>query len=228
MIPWVQLDKTTVPGGGELKLMRRGTEFWIMAGAITLMNSRLSGSEVALAQLACGRVRHLPQPRLLIGGLGMGFTLRAAMAELGPEAGIVVAELVPAVVAWAKGPMESIFGDCLADPRVEIHVGDVGVLMAESTGRFDAILLDVDNGPDGLTRGANDGLYGLKGLRSAWRTLNSGGVLLIWSAGPDKGFTQRLAQAGFVAEEVKVRAHGGKGARHVIWVATKGAPPAGR
>ena len=126
MIPWSLLDTAQVPGGGELRLKQRGAEFSIMLGQNELMNSRLSGSEEALATIACGRIRDRKAPRILIGGLGMGFTLRAALAALGPDARIVVAELVPAVVAWARGPMAEVFGDSLTDPRVSIREADVG------------------------------------------------------------------------------------------------------
>lgn len=225
MIPWSLLDTAKVPDGyGELRLMRRGEEFSIMSGAIELMNSRLSGSEKALAALACARLGPVAKPRLLIGGLGMGFTLRAALAETGPKAEIVVAELVPAVVAWARGPMAGIFGTSLTDPRVRLVEGDVGDLIRAGGAAYDAILLDVDNGPGGLMRAANDGLYDASGLRAARAALRPGGVLAVWSSGPDRDFTARLRRAGFTVEEARVRANGkGGGARHVIWIAAKAA-----
>ena len=204
-------------GGGELRLMRRGAEFSIMSGTIELMNSRISGSEEQLATMACRRMGDRKRPKLLIGGLGMGFTLRAALAELGDEARLVVAELVPAVAAWARGPLAEIFGDCLTDPRVEIRIADVGRLIRRGSSSYDAILLDVDNGPSGLTRKANDGLYDIDGLTAARMALQPGGVLAVWSSGPDRNFTRRLRRAGFDAEEVTVRANG---ARRVIWIAT--------
>lgn len=220
MIPWEHLDTAQAPGGGELKLMRRGAEYSIMAGAIELMNSRLSGSEEALATLACARIRGRKAPRMLIGGLGMGFTLRAALAELPADAHVTVAELVPAVVAWARGPMAHIFAGSLDDGRVAVRETDVGALIAAARGGFDAILLDVDNGPGGLTRAANDSLYAPAGLAAARRALRPGGVLAVWSSGPDERFTQRLRKAGYAVEDVRVRAHAGRGARHVIWLAT--------
>src|SRR5579862_7864867 len=156
MIPWSVLDTAQVPGGGgELRLKQRGSEFSIMLDHNELMNSRLSGSEEALATIACEKIRRHKTPRILIGGLGMGFTLRAALAALGSDARIVVAELVPAVVAWAQGPMAEVFGASLTDPRVDIREMDVGVSMRSSPSAFDAILLDVDNGPEGLTRKSN-------------------------------------------------------------------------
>ena len=223
MIPWEKLDTALVPGtDGELRLMRRGTEFSIMLGSNELMNSRLSGSEAALATLAAKKIEAVNNPHLLIGGLGMGFTLRAALAVLGAEARIVVAELVPAVVAWARGPMAAIFGDSLSDPRVSIWEMDVTEIIRSHHSNFDAILLDVDNGPEGLTRQANDGLYSSTGLRAAHTALRPGGVLAVWSSGPSPPFTKRLREAGFSVNEVAVRATGrGGGARHIIWIAVK-------
>lgn len=227
MIPWRLLDSASVPGGeGNLRLMQRGAEFSIRLDQYELMNSRLSGSEEALAAIACDRIKSRTAPRVLIGGLGMGFTLRAALASLGPDAGVTVAELVPAVVTWARGPMRDVFGNSLADPRVSIREADVGELIRSSPSTFDAILLDVDNGPDGLTRKANDALYELRGLRAARRALRTGGVLAIWSAKPDPKFTHRLGQANFDVDMLKVPARGSRGSKnHVIWIATR---PAGK
>lgn len=222
MIPWSLLDTAQVPGGGEIRLMRRDTEFSIMLGSNTLMNSRLSGSEEALASLAYDRIRTRPRPKILIGGLGMGFTLRAALAEVGADAEITVAELVPAVVTWARGPMKEVFGTSLDDPRVTVRETDVGELIESGRATYDAILLDVDNGPDGLTRQSNDGLYGLSGLKATHTALTPGGVLAVWSSKPDQGFVQRMGKAGFVANEIRARANGKRGGmRHIIWIATK-------
>lgn len=222
MKPWTQLDAAPIPGGGVLKLMRRGEdEFSITLGHNELMNSRLRGSEEALATLAIERIGQRPRPRLLIGGLGMGFTLRAALAALPRDADIVVVELLPAVVAWARGPLAPLFAGCLDDPRVSVREADVAAAIREEEARYDAILLDVDNGPDGLMVETNDRLYDLAGLSHAKAALRPGGVLAIWSAGPDRGFTQRLRQAGFSVEERTVRARaGGGGAKHVIWLAS--------
>ena len=219
MIPWRQLDCAEIPGGGELRLKQRGAEFSIMLGANELMNSRLHGSEQALAKLACKKIRGRRQPRVLIGGLGMGFTLRAALGELAGDAAITVAELVPAVVAWARGPMAALFGGSLDDPRVTVRDADVGQLIRQATAGFDAILLDVDNGPEGLSRAENDGLYDLPGLAAARAALSDGGVLAVWSSGPDVQFTRRLRQTGFEVDEVKIRANGTRGARQIIWIA---------
>jgi spermidine synthase len=228
MIPWLQIDTARVPGADvELRLMRRGDEFSMMLGPNELMNSRLSGSEEALATLVCRRIEAVKAPHLLIGGLGMGFTLRAALAVLGSEARIMVAELVPAVIAWARGPMAGIFGDSLSDPRASLVSADVMEVIRSHVSAFDAILLDVDNGPEGLVREANDALYNLKGLKAIRRALRPGGVLAVWSSEPNPSFSRRLGDAGFDINEVAVRATTKrKGARHVIWFATR--PEGGR
>lgn len=223
MIPLRQIDVAPVPDTkAELRLMQRGSEFSIMLGQNELMNSRLSGSEQALATLVCRRLQQLEQPRLLIGGLGMGFTLRAALAQLGDRASIVVAELIPAVVTWAHGPMQDVFAGCLADKRVDVRIVDVAELIEAGREAFDAILLDVDNGPEALVRDANNALYDASGLAAAHRALRSGGILAVWSSGPNAQFARRLRDGGFAVEEVKVRAVSkGGGARHVIWLATR-------
>jgi spermidine synthase len=224
VIPWSLLDTAQVPGGGdELRLLRRGAEFSIKLGNNELMNSRLSATEQALATIACEKIRTHERPRILIGGLGMGFTLRAALVVLGQQAHIIVAELVPAVVAWARGPMAEVFGNSLADPRVHIREADVGDLIGSGRSAYDAILLDVDNGPEGLTRKANDRLYDLDGLAAAYMALRPGGVLAIWSSRPDPKFTQRLRKTGFDVVENPVRAKGPQGgAQHFIWIAMRG------
>lgn len=222
MIPWIRLDAVQLDDGVELRLMRRGDEFSIMLGSNELMNSRLSGSEEALANLAAEKLQGSPRPRMLIGGLGMGFTLRAALETLSDDARITVAELVPQVIGWARGPMAPVFDGCLDDPRVSLFEGDVGALIRGGEGVWDAILLDVDNGPDGLTRQGNDALYSAAGLASAHRALSPGGVFSVWSSAPDAAFTRRLKRAGFAVTEVPTRASTKKrGARHMIWVAVK-------
>lgn len=224
MTPWTLLDTAQVPGnGGELRLYQRGSEFSIkLTGRGELMNSRVHGSEDALAEMTCARLVDGGAPRLLIGGLGMGFTLAAALRHLGSEAQVVVAELVPAVVSWNRGVLGEHAGCPLDDSRVTVRVGDVaGILRAERQA-YDGILLDVDNGPEGLTRKANDWLYGVNGLNAAYGALRPHGVLAVWSAGPDRDFAQRLRKVGFDVDEVRVRAHGSKGARHVIWFARRG------
>ena len=225
------LDTAPIPGGGELKLYRQGDDFSIRVSGIRagggneLMNSRLHGSEDRLAELACVPVAGRPVPRVLVGGLGMGYTLAAALRHLGATAEVVVAELVPGVVDWNRGPLGACAGHPLDDPRTQVHVGDVGDLIRATRAGFDAILLDVDNGPEGLVHRSNDWLYSPEGLQAAKAALRPGGILAVWSAGPDPRFTLRLRKCGYDVQEVNVRAHGNKGARHLVWVAV---PAAGR
>ena len=222
MIPWVHLDTSPVPGEQDvLRLLQRGDEFSIMIGTIELMNSRRRGSEEALATLTCARLQDRPQARVLIGGLGMGFTLRAALESLGPQAQVVVAELVPAVTAWARGPLAHLFAGSLDDPRVELRVEDVTRAIQSGPERYDAILLDVDNGPEGLTSRANDRLYDIWGLKRARYALRPDGILAVWSGGRDRKFKARLQRCGFSVDEVRVHAHGSSGRRHVLWLATR-------
>lgn len=225
MQPWILLDRASVPGnGGELLLRQRGEEFSIsLSGRGELMNSRVHGSEDALAEQTCARLTEPARARLLIGGLGMGFTLAAALRRLGDQARVVVAELVPAVVTWNRGPLGERAGQPLQDPRVQVREEDVARVLRSTQEGYDAILLDVDNGPEGLTRKENDWLYDVNGLTAAYAALRPGGVLAVWSAGPDRDFVQRLNKVGFRVDEVRVHAHGSKGARHVIWFASRGA-----
>jgi spermidine synthase len=223
MIPRELIATAKVPGGAELRLVRHAGDHIIMAGNIELMSSRVGGSEEALATMTCERLRKGISPHLLIGGYGMGFTLRAALAKLDAKARITVAELVPDIIAWARGPMAGLTAGCLDDPRVRILHGDIAAEIASSSKRYDAILLDVDNGPSGLSRAANDGLYSMNGLALARAALKPGGVLAIWSATPDAAFTRRLQTSGYRTEEVTVRARSnGKGPRHTIWFAARG------
>lgn len=224
MTPWILLDSAAVPGNdGELRLYRRNDEFSIkVVGGSELMNSRVHGSEQALAEQTCARLADSVKPRLLIGGLGMGFTLAAALRHVGDQARVVVAELVPAVVEWNRGLLGECAGHPLQDPRVTVREGDVARVLKAGQQAYDAILLDVDNGPEGLTRRQNDWLYGMDGLNAAYAALRPRGVLAVWSAGPDPAFLQRLRKVGFKVDEVRVRAHGSKGARHIIWFARRG------
>ena len=221
MIPWELLDTTTIPGEAEaMRLYRRGAEYSIRIGHHELMNNREHGSEDALADLVCQRLHG--DVRVLVGGLGMGYTLIAVLKNVSRKSEVVVSELVPAVVRWHRGVLAHVSQGALDDPRVTIREADVAHVIAEERNGFDAILLDVDNGPAGLTSKTNDRLYGLNGLRSAYAALRPKGILAVWAADPDPRFTKRLQQVGFTAEEVRVRGHGRKGQRYLIWLATRG------
>lgn len=222
MLPRVLLGTASIPGTDtQLQLYRSGDLFSIkILGRGDLMNSRVHGSEKALAELTCKQLGHTPTPRVLIGGLGMGFTLAAALETLGPGAEVVVAELVAEVVEWNRTLIGAPAGHPLDDPRSSVYVGDVADLIRAEAGGFDAILMDVDNGPEALVRRANDWLYGDAGLRAARAALRPRGVLGFWSAGPDRAFGKRLASSGFAVREHVVRPHrAGKGPRHTIWIA---------
>lgn len=222
MTPRELIDTAAVPGGQELKLYRRGADHMIVLDRNELMSSRMSGSEKALAVMTLERLKGRKDPHLLIGGYGMGFTLRAALAGMGQGGRATVVELVPKIIAWARGPMAELAAGCLDDPRVRLIEGDVVAEIASARAGYDAILLDVDNGPDGLTAPANDRLYSSSGLAIAKAALKPGGILAIWSAAPDAAFTRRLCDAGFLVDEVAVKARdNGKGPRHVIWFAQK-------
>lgn len=220
MIPRELIDTAQVPGGDEMRLFRRGADYMIVLGGNELMNTRMSGSEEALATMTCQRLGKRRSPHLLVGGYGMGFTLRAALGVLSADARLTVAELVPEIIEWARGPMADLTAGCLDDPRVTLLGRDVLDLIAEGRGTYDAILLDVDNGPEGLTRAKNDNLYSGRGLRAAREALRPDGVLAIWSAHRDAPFARRLHETGFNVDEVAVRARSnGKGGHHVIWFA---------
>lgn len=222
MIPWQTLGQAVVPGEqAPLILQQRGEEFAIRIGGIALMSSLMHGSEEILAERACARIAGRADACVLVGGLGMGYTLRAALRPLAFTARVVVAELIPAVVEWNRGPLAHLAEHPLADPRVSVHLGDIAGLMRTSRGAFDAILMDVDNGPKGLTRAANDWIYSAAGLRAAFDSLRPGGVYGVWSVHPDAEFTRRLARAGFDAEEEHVRARRNRGGRHTLWFATR-------
>ena len=216
------LGTAQVPGGEKLELYSHGHDFMIVLQRNELMSTRMRHSEEQLAELTLARVER-PDPHLLIGGYGMGFTLRAALAAR-PQVRATVAEIVPEIVAWARGPMAELTAGSLDDPRVTLGMGDVSAFIDDAadgtTERYDAILLDVDNGPDGLVRAQNGRIYSFQGLRAAKAALAPGGVLAVWSAAPDAAFTRRLEKAGFAVEEVEVRARpNGKGPRHTIWFA---------
>jgi len=220
MNPWEELDRVNLPGAKVMSLNRRGHEYSIRVGLQELMNSRMHASEEAMAGLALGGLAEAAKPRVLVGGLGMGFTLAACNACLPPGAIIDVAELSEAVIRWNRGPLAELAGRPLDDGRVRVHQGDVRRLLERSPGCYDAVLLDVDNGPHGLTQPSNAWLYGRKGLGRIRRALKPGGVLSVWSAARDEGFTARLRAERYSPETHMVRARpNGKGPKHTIWIA---------
>jgi len=221
MNAWELLGQTRTPAGDEMALTRRSGEYVILASGKSLMSSRMHGSEEALATFGVRRARTLEQPSVLVGGLGMGFTLRATLDLLPPAAHVVVAELVPALVEWNRGPLGPLADHPLEDPRVAVEIGDVGAAIRASRDRFDAILLDVDNGPAAFTASDNQALYDDRGLAAARLALKAGGVLAVWSAREDRRFEQRLRYAGFTVIVERVRARLKKGGpRHTIFLAT--------
>ena len=229
MIPWEPLGRTATPGGEEMTLMRRSGEYVILAGGRPLMSSRMHGSEEALADVACRQTRGMDEPSVLVGGLGMGFTLRATLDALPGTATVVVSELVAGVVEWNRGPLGTLAGHPLADPRTRVEVGDVAALLRDSRRRFDAVLLDVDNGPEAFTTPGNTWLYGDQGLAAIRSALAENGTLAVWSAREDRRFEQRLRYAGFTIEVVRVRGRLKKGGpRHVIFVGRLQAPDSRR
>ncbi len=224
MIPWKLLDTAPIPGtDGELQLHQRNTEFSIsIVGGGVLMSTRAHGSEDALAEVTCKKIAARPDPRVLIGGLGMGFTLAAALRHLGDNAQVVVAELVPAVVKWNQGELGEHAGHPLRDARTTVREGDVARVLKSERRAYDAILLDVDNGPEGLTRKKNNWLYSIEGLTASYSALRPEGLLAVWSAGPDRSFTERLKKVGFKVRQNRVREHNNKGDLHTIWLAERG------
>ena len=219
MKPWELLGQTQTPDGSDMTLMRRDTEIVILANGKPLMSSRMHGSEEALAVMGCRHARTLEEPCVLIGGLGMGFTLRATLDLLPPGASVVVAELVPAVVEWNSGPLGPLAGHPLKDRRVRVEEGDVAATLRGSTDRFDAVLLDVDNGPVAFTASENANLYDDHGIAAARNALRAGGVLAVWSAWDDRKFEKRLRRGGFSVEVERVRARLKKGGpRHTIFL----------
>ena len=219
------LATARIPDGEELTLVSHGRDFIIMLGRDELMGTRMQFSEEQLAVLTLAELS-AKAPRVLIGGYGMGFTYRAALGAVGDSGEVVVAEIVPEILDWARGPLSSLTGDSLDHPRGEVVLCDVAALIDDAndgtTGKFDAILLDVDNGPDGIVRDPNDRLYTRTGLAKAREALNPGGILSVWSAAPDHKFTRRLKDAGFHVDVREVRARpNNKGPRHTLWFARK-------
>jgi spermidine synthase len=225
MRPWELLGETTTPAGDDLRLMRRDREYVIFAGGKPLMSSRMHGSEEALATRGCEHLSGRDAAAVLVGGLGMGYTLRATLDHVPPSAEVVVAELVPGVVAWNEGPLGELAGHPLRDRRVRVRTADVGAVLRDSPGRFDAILLDIDNGPDAFTTRANAWLYANEGVSALRAALTPGGVVAVWSAWEDRKFEQRLRWAGFAVDVVRVRARlASGGPRHVIFRGVAGPP----
>jgi len=218
---WTQLGQASIPGSDKSIFLIQGKDdFFIkLSGGLELMNTRKHGSEDALGALPCQKLRHPESARVLIGGLGMGFTLAAALAAVGPGAKVTVAELIPEVVEWNRGPLGDCSGRPLDDPRTRVHVGDVANLLREKRNDFDVIALDVDNGPEGLTRSNNSWIYSEQGITATVKALKPSGIVSYWSATADQGFSNRLTRCGLKVEEVRVFAHGNKGPRHTIWLA---------
>lgn len=219
---WTQLGEAAIPGSKRSLILYQGKDDFSIkiSGGHELMNTRKHGSEDALGKLPCIRLKNPQSARVLIGGLGMGFTLAAVLAEVGDEAEVTVAELIEEVVEWNRGPLGEESGYPVRDPRTRIHIGDVARFLRRKPAHFDVIALDVDNGPEGLTVSSNDWLYSEQGIAAAQDALRPGGLVAYWSAGPDQGFHDRLRQCGFMVEELNVYAHGKKGARHTIWIAS--------
>jgi spermidine synthase len=226
MLPWKTLDRAPIPQGGELTLVQRGAEFAIRVNGAELMASRAHASEERMAVLAFERLASVPKPRVLIGGLGLGYTLRATLDAFPRTATIVVAELVPAVVTWMRGPLAHLAGHPLDDPRTVVEVADAGAILRASPGKFHALLMDIDNSPTTLAREANASLYTSRGLAIARAALAPGGVLIVWSAGPDARFAERMRRAGFQARSIRASAHdAGRGRGHTLFIGETGATP---
>jgi len=222
MIPWEQIASGEAPDGKRLELRRRGAEYLIVAGGYDLMSSEDEGSSRSLAEFGCAHIAREQRARVLVGGLGMGYTLRAALDAVGSRARVDVSELVPVVTEWNRDVLGALAGAPLDDARAELHIGDVRACIDGAEGRYDAILLDVDNGPASLAHRQNDALYGKRGLAAAWAALRPGGALGVWSFSDDRRFTQRLERQGFsVAVRRVTGSRKGRGRYHVIWVARR-------
>lgn len=224
MKPWIELGTAQIPNdGGVLTLRQRDQEFSISLSGPRgeLMNSRRFNSEQQLSVLGCAHLKNRDNARVLVGGMGMGYTLAAALEAVSSNAEVTVADLIPEVVEWNRGPLGDCAGRPLDDVRVSVHIGDVAELLTKGDARYDAVLLDVDNGPEGLTHSDNNWLYSVEGTSSIFSSLAPGGVLAVWSAGPDSMYVGRLKKAGFQVKVETVRERPGKGARHTIFVAEK-------
>ena len=221
MTPWETLGDAATPDGTRITLRRRGHEFLLLADGRSLMPSTITGSEKALAELGCRHIATRAGARVLIGGLGMGFTVRAALDVLPADARIVVAELVPEVQRWNEQWLGDLAGHPLRDPRVRVVIGDALATLRGDGDGFDAVLLDVDNGPAEFAAEGNDALYGPAGLYSIGRALRPNGVLAVWSAWDDRRFLRRLQSRGCGAKIARARGHGRRGARHYVYLATR-------
>lgn len=229
MQPWERIGEATAPDGEKLELRRRGHEHRIWAGGVELMSNEDEPSSRSLAELGCAHLAKDVPARVLVGGLGMGFTLRAALDRVGPRAVVEIAELVPEVVAWNEGPLGPLAGHPLRDPRTKLHVGDVRARIRVARGAYDAILLDVDNGPIAVAHERNNALYATRGIDEAWHALAPGGVLGVWSLSDDPRFTARLGRRGFAVQVQRVfGSRKGRGREHVIWIAKKPSAPRAR
>ncbi len=226
MKPWEKLASAIAPDGKPVELRRRGHEYVIYAGGYDLMSSEDDASSIALSTLGCKHLQGVGAARVLVGGLGMGYTLRAALDALSKTCVVEVAELLPAVVEWNQSWLADLASAPLQDPRTALFVGDVATPIRRAKSQYDAILLDVDNGPDSLAHAQNDSLYSRKGIEEAWKALKPGGIFGVWSFDDDKGFTKRLGKAGFLVETHKVSASKkGRGRYHQIWTAKKVTAP---
>lgn len=228
MIPWQTLDRATIPGYGELTLHQRGALFVIRLDGAELMGSHDHGSEELLASVACEGLATRADARVLVGGLGLGYTLRAALDAVGPTGRVDVAELVGATVRWNRGPLAHLAGRPLDDPRANVIERDVVDVIAAAPGHYDAILLDVDNGPDTGPDWGNRGLYSDAGLRRIQRALRRGGCAAIWAASETPRFIEAMRRVGWEAQCVRARQRGTSN-RHVVWLGrdSPGERPAG-
>ena len=219
---WTLLGEASIPGSDKVLSLHQGKDdFFIrISGEGELMNTRTHGSEDALGALPCERLPDTKKAQVLIGGLGMGFTLAAVLANVGDKARVTVAELIPEVVEWNHGPLGARSGYPLNDPRTDVFIGDVATLLKDACRRYDVIALDVDNGPEGMTKSSNSWLYSTAGIIAAQKSLSPTGILAYWSAAQDAGFHDRLRRCGFLVDEVMVRGHGKKGPKHYIWLAS--------
>lgn len=224
MIPATLIGTAYIPNnGGELRLTQRENDFSIRLKGVggELMNSRVHSSELALAELGCAHIQEMQNAKVVVGGMGMGFTLAAALKAVSIDSSVVVAELVPEVIEWNKGPLGECAGRPLDDDRVLIHLGDVAELFTTKQASYDAVLLDVDNGPESFTQADNSRLYSAESLQAIRLALKPGGMLAIWSAWHDPKFTLQLKKASFKVQTKTVRAHKGKGSRHTIYLARR-------